>query len=159
MPGKINPVMAEMLDMAMFHVIGCDTTISLAVQAGQLELNVMMPVIAHNLFEAQQIMIGSIHAFTDKCVKGIQANSEKAAHWLEANPIIVTALNPLIGYSAGAALVKEAVEKRCTIIELSTRKVKNGELINKDTGKPVSLEEIEKVFSNLYQMTDGGILS
>ena len=159
MPGKVNPVMAEMLDMAMFHVIGCDTTVSLAVQAGQLELNVMMPVIAHNLFEAIQIMTGSVAAFTDKCVIGIQANPEKTSRWLEQNPIIVTALNPLIGYLAGAALVKEAAEKHCTIIELSTGKAKNGELINKDTGKPVSLQEIEKAFSDLHQMTDGGILS
>ena len=68
MPGKVNPVMAEMLNMAMFHVQGCDLTISLAAQAGQLELNVMMPVIAHNLFESMQVMIGAVRAFTEKCV-------------------------------------------------------------------------------------------
>jgi aspartate ammonia-lyase len=76
MPGKVNPVMAEMLNMAMFHVQGCDLTVSLASQAGQLELNVMMPIIAHNLFEMMQVMIGSIMAFTQKCVVGLQANRE-----------------------------------------------------------------------------------
>ena len=64
MPGKVNPVMAEMLDMSMFHVVGCDTTVGLAAQAGQLELNVMMPIIAHNLFEAMQVTIGAVRAFT-----------------------------------------------------------------------------------------------
>jgi fumarate hydratase, class II len=64
MPGKVNPVLAEMLDQAMFHVVGCDTTVALAAQAGQLELNVMMPVIAHNLFEMMQVMIGAMTAFT-----------------------------------------------------------------------------------------------
>ena len=78
MPGKVNPVLAEMLDMAMFHVQGCDHTVALAAQAGQLELNVMMPIIAHNLFEAMQVMIGAVRAFTEKCVKGIAAQREKA---------------------------------------------------------------------------------
>ena len=159
MPGKINPVMPEMLNMAMFHVIGCDTTISLAVQAGQLELNVMMPVIAHNLFEELQIMIGSIHVFTDKCVKGIQANPEKAAKWLESNPIIITALNPLIGYLAGAALVKEAFTQKISIKDLALEKSAKGELHNKDTGKIVTENEIESAFSDLNRMTEGGILS
>ncbi len=109
MPGKVNPVLAEMLNMAMFHVQGCDLTISLAAQAGQLELNVMMPIIAHNLFESMQVMIGAVNAFTEKCVRGLQANRPKAEGWLEKNAIVVTALNPLIGYAAGAKLVKEAL--------------------------------------------------
>src|SRR5512143_3636295 len=111
MPGKVNPVMAEMLDMAMFYVIGCDTTVAMAAQAGQLELNVMMPIIAHSLFDAMQIMIGSIQAFTERAVKGLSANREKAEGWLSKNAIIVTALNPLIGYAQGAALVKEALAR------------------------------------------------
>src|SRR5512147_248919 len=82
MPGKVNPVMAEMLDMAMFQVIGCDVTIVLATQAGQLELNVMMPVIAHNMFEMMQITIASVRAFADRCVIGLQASEEKATGWL-----------------------------------------------------------------------------
>jgi fumarate hydratase, class II len=101
MPGKVNPVLAEMLNMAMFHVMGNDTTVALAAQAGQLELNVMMPIIAHNLFEMMQVTIGSVNAFNQFCVTGIQANREKAEGWLGRNAIVVTALNPLIGYAAG----------------------------------------------------------
>ncbi len=74
MPGKVNPVLAEMLNMAMFHVQGCDLTVALAAQAGQLELNVMMPIIAHNLFESMQVTIGAVRAFTEKCVRDVQAN-------------------------------------------------------------------------------------
>ena len=92
MPGKVNPVLAEMLDMAMFHVVGCDTTVAMAAQAGQLELNVMMPIIAHNLFEMMQVMIGAVNAFTERAVKGVTANREKAEGWLSKNAIIVTAL-------------------------------------------------------------------
>ncbi|MCP5870836.1 lyase family protein, partial [Klebsiella pneumoniae] len=73
MPGKVNPVMAEMLNMAMFHVIGNDTTVLLAAQAGQLELNVMMPMIAHNLNESMIVMAGAVNAFTEKCVVGLVA--------------------------------------------------------------------------------------
>src|SRR5574342_1426831 len=78
LPGKVNPVLAEMLDQAMFHVVGCDTTVAMAAQAGQLELNVMMPVLAHNLFEMMQVTIGAVKAFTENCVAGITANREKA---------------------------------------------------------------------------------
>src|SRR5574342_6354 len=74
MPGKVNPVMAEMLDQAMFHVIGCDMTVALAAQAGQLELNVMMPVLAHNLFEMMQVIFGAVTAFRERAVKGLSAN-------------------------------------------------------------------------------------
>ncbi|MEO8398038.1 MAG: aspartate ammonia-lyase, partial [Chloroflexota bacterium] len=81
MPGKVNPVMAEMLDMAMFHVLGSDFTVMMAAQAGQLELNVMMPIIAHNLFEMEQIMIGSVNAFTEKCIVGLVVNRERAEGW------------------------------------------------------------------------------
>lgn len=158
MPGKVNPVMAEMLNMAMFHIQGCDLTISLAAQAGQLELNVMMPVIAHNLFEAMQIGIGSIRAFTEKCVIGLQANREKAKGWLARNTILVTALNPLIGYSAGAALVKEALNRNLTILEIALEKAQHGELLHRDTGAPVSAEQIRNVLSDLRRLTEGGII-
>ena len=123
MPGKVNPVMAEMLNMAMFHIQGCDLTVSLASQAGQLELNVMMPIIAHNLFEMMQVMIGSISAFTQKCVLGLQANRAKAEAWLARNAIVATALNPLIGYEVSAILVKEAMLRNITIREVALEKV------------------------------------
>ena len=159
MPGKVNPVLAEMLDMAMFHIIGDDTTVMLASQAGQLELNVMMPIIAHNLFEMMQVMVGSISAFTEKCVVGIQANVEKAEGWLEKNSILVTALNPIIGYQKGAELVKESIQRNITIRDLALEKAKLGQLINKNTQEKVSESEINAVFSDLRRFTQGGILS
>lgn len=122
MPGKINPVLAELLNMTSFHVQGCDLAVSLAAQAGQLELNVMMPIIAHNLFEMMHVLIGSIKAFTTKCVVGITANPEKATGWLAKNPILVTALNPEIGYLNGAAVAKEALASGRTIKEVVVEK-------------------------------------
>jgi fumarate hydratase class II len=117
MPGKVNPVLAEMLDMAMFHVIGCDTTVLLGAQAGQLQLNVMMPIIAHNLFEMMQVIIGSVSAFTTKCVVGLEAQPDKADLWLAKNPILVTALNPVIGYLKGAEVAKKAMKENKTCLE------------------------------------------
>jgi fumarate hydratase class II len=122
MPGKVNPVMAEMLNMACFHVMGNDLTVMMAGQAGQLELNVMMPIIAHNLFEMMHVLIGAIRAFTDKCVVGVQANREKAEGWLAKNAILVTALNPVIGYLKGAEVAKEAMASNRTIKEVVVEK-------------------------------------
>ena len=157
MPGKVNPVLAEMLDMAMFHVQGCDLTVALAAQAGQLELNVMMPVIAHNLFESMQVMIGAVRAFTEKCVGGLQANRAKAEGWLEKNAIVVTALNPLIGYAAGAKLVKEALASERTVRQLAVQKAAAGELRHRDLDRPVSVEEIEAALGDMRRLTEGGI--
>jgi fumarate hydratase, class II len=158
MPGKVNPVLAEMLNMAMFHVIGSDTTVMMASQAGQLELNVMMPIIAHNLFEMMQVMIGSINAFTEKCVAGISANREKAEGWLGRNAIVVTALNPLIGYSAGAALVKEALQRNLTIQEVALEKIRGEGLPHRDGTRSVSEDEVIATLSDLRRLTEGGIV-
>jgi fumarate hydratase class II len=157
MPGKVNPVLAEMLDMAMFHVIGCDTTIALASQAGQLELNVMMPIIAHNLFEEMQVTIGAINAFTTRCVVGLKANSAKARGWLARNTIVVTALNPLIGYASGAALVKEALARDLTVQEVAEEKASRHELKHRDSGQELSPAEIRSVLTDLRKLTEGGI--
>jgi fumarate hydratase class II len=157
MPGKVNPVLAEMLDMAMFHIIGCDTTVGMAAQAGQLELNVMMPIIAHNLFESMQVMIGAVRAFTQKCVVGLKANRTKAEGWLAKNTIIVTALNPVIGYSAGAALVKDALARDLTIQEVAIEKARKGELRHRDGDRPVTVEEIMGALGDLRRLTEGGI--
>ncbi len=157
MPGKVNPVLAEMLNMAMFHVQGCDLTVALASQAGQLELNVMMPIIAHNLFEMMQVTIGAVGAFTEKCVRGVQANREKAEAWLEKNAIVVTALNPVIGYAAGAQLVKEALARNATVREVAVEKAREGKLEHRDEHRPVSVEEIESALSDLRRLTEGGI--
>jgi fumarate hydratase class II len=157
MPGKVNPVLAEMLNMSMFHVQGCDLTISLAAQAGQLELNVMMPIIAHNLFESTQVTIGAVRAFTDKCVRGLKANKDKAEGWLQKNAILVTALNPVIGYSAGAKLVKEALMRDVPIREVAVEKAKAGQLTHRDEDRKVTVDEIQQALSDLKGLTEGGI--
>ena len=157
MPGKVNPVLAEMTNMAMFHIMGCDTTVALSAQAGQLELNVMMPIIAHNLFEMMQVMIGSLSAFTDKCVRGLVANQSKAEGWLEKNAIVVTALNPVIGYQNGAVLVKQALEEDRTVREIAIEKASAGDLQHVNENRPVTVEEIESSLNDLRKLTDGGI--
>ena len=158
MPGKINPVMAEMLNMAMYHVQGCDHTIALSAQAGQLELNVMMPIIAHNVFEMMQVTIGSVRAFSEKCVAGLQVNRDKAEGWLDKNAIVVTALNPLIGYAAGATLVKEALASNVTIRVVALEKAKSGSLIHVKEDRLVKPEEIESALNNLRRLTEGGLV-
>lgn len=157
MPGKVNPVQAEMLNMALFHVQGCDLTISLAAQAGQLELNVMMPIIAHNLFESMQVMIGAINTFTESGVRGLQANRAKAEGWLEKNAIIVTALNPLIGYAEGAKLVKEALASGKTVRQVAMEQAQAGLLWFKDGSRPVTAQEVAAALSDMRHLTEGGI--
>ena len=144
MPGKVNPVMAEMLNMAMFHVIGCDTTVMLAAQAGQLELNVMMPIIAHNLFEMMQVMIGAVNAFTDKCIVGLVVNRERAEGWLQRNPILVTALNPIIGYQKGAEVAKKSLAENRSLLDIV---VELGYMSEEDARKALDARK----------MTEGGI--
>ncbi|HJW89212.1 MAG TPA: aspartate ammonia-lyase [Anaerolineales bacterium] len=158
MPGKVNPVLPEMLNMAMYHIQGCDHTVALASQAGQLELNVMMPVIAHNLFEMMQVTIGAVQAFTENCVRGVQANRARAEGWLARNAIVVTALNPLIGYSAGAALVKEALAREVAIVGLAMEKAEKGELRHVDGQRPLSVEEVRVALGDLRRLTEGGIV-
>lgn len=145
MPGKVNPVMAEMLNMTMYHVMGNDLTVMLCGQAGQLELNVMMPILAYNLFQMMDVTIGSVKAFTEKCVVGVAANQEKAEGWLAKNAILVTALNPVIGYAKGAEVAKEAMSSGRTIREVVLEKG--------------YLEESQvDSLLDARAMTDGGIL-
>jgi aspartate ammonia-lyase len=157
MPGKVNPVLAEMLDMAMFYVVGLDTTVAMAAQAGQLELNVMMPIIAHSLFESVQVIIGSVRAFTEYAVSGLTANREKAEGWLAKNAIVVTALNPVIGYAQGAALVKEALKRDLAIRDLAMEKARAGQLKHRDNEDPVTPEEIEHALNDMRRLTESGI--
>lgn len=144
MPGKVNPVLAEMLNMAMFQVMGNDLTVMLAGQAGQLELNVMMPIIAYNLFQSMDIIINAVNAFTARCVEGLQPNLEKARGWLAKNAILVTALNPVIGYQKGAEVAKEALNTNRTVREVVVEK---GYL---------SAEDADRLL-NVYNLTEGGI--
>ena len=157
MPGKVNPVLAEMLNQAMFHVQGCDHAVILAAQAGQLELNVMMPIIAHNIFEMMQVMIGAVSAFEEKCVRGVRAQPEKAAGWLGKNAIVATALNPLIGYLVAGELVKEAMAQNATIREVALKRIEAGTLQHKDEARPISVAELDAVLGDVRKLTEGGI--
>lgn len=135
MPGKVNPVMAECLNMVAFQVIGNDLTISLAVQAGQLELNVMMPVMVHNLLHSIEILKNYLPVFVEKCIRGLTANEERCRYYYEHSPSLVTAINTIIGYSNAAEIAKESVKTGKTIRELIREK------------KILTDEQIEKIFN------------
>ena len=108
MPGKVNPVMAEMLNMVCFSVMGFHHSVSWAAGAGQLELNVMMPLLAYSVGEAMKALTGGLKAFNDRALTGIMANEERCQNYLENSYGLVTALNPIIGYEKAAAIAKEA---------------------------------------------------
>lgn len=110
MPGKYNPVMAEMTSMVCFQVMGYDSAIALAAQAGQLELNVMMPLIAYNLIHSIEILGHTIAALTQKCIQGISVNRDRCLAYAEGSLALVTALNTHIGYLNAAAVAKESLE-------------------------------------------------
>jgi aspartate ammonia-lyase len=122
MPGKVNPVMAEMTDMVCFQVVGNDTVVAMATQAGQLELNVMMPVIAHNLLQSMEILTSALTALTERCVRGITADEQRARHYFESSVGMATVLNPLIGYEAAAKVAQESARTGETIIDVVRRK-------------------------------------
>src|SRR5215217_4036614 len=122
MPGKVNPSIAEMVNQVCFQALGLDTTIALAAEAGQLELNVMMPVIAHNLVFSVIIVGNASAVLAQGCVDGIQADEAQCAYWLERSPALVTALAPKIGYAEAAKLAKEAVASGLTVRELVVKK-------------------------------------
>ena len=118
MPGKINPSMAEMANMVCFQVMGCDQAVMLAVQAGQLELNVMMPLIAYNLLFSMELLKNCVQKFTDSCITGIRANEERCRRYLEDSLGLVTVLAPSIGYNAAAEVAKESVATGRSIREI-----------------------------------------
>ncbi len=109
MPGKVNPSLAECLNMLCFQIIGFDAANSLAVAAGQLDLNVMMPLLAFNLTHGPQLLVNFLPIFRERCVDGITANAAKCTHYLEESPSVVTALTPKIGYDRAAEIFKKAV--------------------------------------------------
>ncbi len=118
MPGKVNPVMLEMLNMACFQVIGNDTTITMAVQAGQLELNVMMPVMAFDMLMSIDILKNAMEVTAEFCIEGITANEERCRRYVEESNALATALNPYIGYSAAAKVAQENVRSGRPIREI-----------------------------------------
>ncbi|MGD0996468.1 MAG: aspartate ammonia-lyase [Candidatus Bathyarchaeia archaeon] len=135
MPGKVNPVMAECLDMIAFQVVGNDLAVSYAVQAGQLELNVMTPAIMYNMLFSIQILTNFIPVFTKKCVKGITVNEKQCSQYLEKNPSLATLLSPYIGYLEAAKIAKQAQAENRSVKEIALEK------------KLLKPEEIEKIFS------------
>ena len=146
MPGKVNPVFAEMLNMTCFHVMGCDLTVMMAAQAGQLEVNVMMPILAHNLFEAMHVFIPAINLFTEKGIRPVRANRQKAASTVAKNAILATALNPVIGYLKAAEIAKKAAETDRSIRDV---------VIEEGILTPEQADEL----LDARAMTEGGIMA
>jgi aspartate ammonia-lyase len=122
MPGKVNPAILEMAAMVCFHVIGAETAAAMAVQAGQLELNVMMPAMAFEVNFSAEILRNMVEVLRARCVEGIAANEERCRRYAEISPSIVTALNPHIGYAKGAEVVKEALATGKTIPQVVREK-------------------------------------
>jgi fumarate hydratase class II len=122
MPGKVNPVIAESALMAAAQVIGNDLTVTIAGQSGVFELNVMMPVMAHNVLESIRLLTASVVNLTDRCVVGIQANAERCSEMIEKSLAMCTALAPEIGYDAAAAIAKESYKTGKTVREIALEK-------------------------------------
>jgi aspartate ammonia-lyase len=122
MPGKVNPVMAECLNMVAFHVVGNDTAVGLAAQAGQMDLNVFTPVMIHNILESMAILTNYLPVFRKRCVEGISADEEVSRAYLEKNPSLATLLSPKIGYLASAEIAKKALERGISVKEMAIEK-------------------------------------
>ena len=132
MPGKVNPVMCESVLQVAAHVIGCDATITICGQAGNFELNVMMPIMTLRLLEAITFSASVARAFTEKCVAGIEANRERCEEMIEKSLAMVTALAPVIGYDAAARIAKESFTSGKTVREVAkAHKVLPEEKLNK----------------------------
>ena len=122
MPGKVNPSIPEMVNQVCFQVIGLDTTVAVASEHGQLELNVMMPVIAFNVLLAARILTNAATVLTERCVKGIEAHRDMCEYWVERSAALATALAPQIGYAKAAELSKESVKENILIRDLVKQK-------------------------------------
>ncbi|MBA3894847.1 MAG: aspartate ammonia-lyase [Gemmatimonadales bacterium] len=144
MPGKVNPSIAEMVNQVCYQALGLDQTVAMAAEAGQLELNVMMPVITHNLVFGLIIVGNATRVLAERCVDGIEADAAQCAYWLERSPALVTALAPKIGYAEAAKLAKEAVTSGLTVKQLLEEK------------KLLPKEELDEVL-NLRAMTEIGV--
>jgi aspartate ammonia-lyase len=144
MPGKINPSIPEMVNQVCYQVMGLDTTVSIAAEHGQLELNVMMPVIAHNILLSMRILTNTATVFTEKCVVGIEANRDMLAYWVERSAALATALMPHIGYAKAAELSKQSVKEGVLVRDM----VKRDKLLPAD--------EIDDVL-DLRKMTEIGV--
>jgi aspartate ammonia-lyase len=114
----VNPSIPEMVNQVCFQVVGCDTTVSISAEHGQLELNVMMPVIALNVLLSMQILANAAKILTEKCVRGIEANREMNEYWVERSAALATALAPQIGYARAAEISKRSVKEGILIRDL-----------------------------------------
>lgn len=141
MPGKVNPVMAECLNMVSYQIIGNDTTVAMAAQAGQLELNVMTPVMTSNILESLKLLNNYLPLFQSHCIEGIYANKEKLINIASKNPSLATLLSPKIGYLEAAEIAKEAMETKQSIRDLV---VKKGILSSDEADKLFDLKNISK---------------
>ena len=144
MPGKINPSIPEMVNQVCFQVMGLDTTVAIAAEHGQLELNVMMPVIAFNVLLSMRILTNTARTFTDRCVTGIEAREDMCAYWVERSAALVTALMPHIGYARAAELSKQSVKEEVLVRDL----------VKRDRVLPA--DEIDDVL-DLRKMTEIGV--
>lgn len=144
MPGKVNPVMAEMTNMACFAVIGNDESILWAAQAGQIDLNVMMPLIAYKLPESMTILTNAVDVLTRFCIDGLKANVERCKAYAESSAAVITALNPVIGYTKAAEVVKRSYSENKSVREI---------LLDEKLIDPEKLDEI----LDLIKLTEPGI--
>ena len=119
MPGKVNPVMPEAVSMACADVIGNDLTVSIAVQSGSFQLNVMLPVIAYNVLKSINLLGNSMPLLAKKCIKSFKVNKKNVSENLDRNPILVTALNPIIGYKKAAEIAKKAYKEKRSIVDVA----------------------------------------
>lgn len=138
MPGKVNPVMAECLDMIAFQVVGNDLAVSLAVQAGQLDLNVMTPVMMHNILLSIQMLVNYLPVFREKCLNGMKVNGKRCASYVEYNPSLAVFLSPYVGYLKAGEIAKEALKRRRSVKSIASEKG----LLTK--------EEAERIFSSRF---------
>ncbi len=141
MPGKVNPVMAEMLNMVCYHVMGNDAAIAACGQAGQLELNVMMPIMGYNLLQSLEIITNGVKAFTERCVVGITADAGRCQRYAEHSMGLATALNPYIGYGAAAKVAQEALARDASLREVALEKGYLSEEQLAEILDPVSMTE------------------
>ena len=144
MPGKVNPVIPEAVAMVCAQVIGNDTTITIAGHSGNFQLNVMLPVVAHNLLESARLLGSAASILADRAVEGFVANEERARSMAERNPILVTALNPVIGYEKGAAVAKRAYSEGRRVREIAEEET------------DLDAHDLDRLLDPL-SMTEGGI--
>jgi len=144
MPGKVNPVIAESVCQVMAQVMGNDLAITIGGQVGNFELNVMMPVMAHNILQSIELLSSVSQIFTEKCIKGIKADKERCEGMIEKSLAMCTVLAPIIGYDDAAKLAKEAYETGKTVRQLATEK------------KILPQDELNKVLDP-WSMTEPGV--